>query len=96
MSAETKDDALQTGNSELSEAIMSILISCLENLGEETDSASITRRYMCIGQIFKSREFGKRAVELTKDLRMLDADMIQNESHDKDVEKSYNPFYFTM
>lgn len=86
LTAETKDDA-RTGNGELSEAIMSILIGCLENLGEETDPTSVTRRYMCIGQILKSKEFGKTAVELTNDLGMLDADMIQNACQDKDVEK---------
>ena len=75
------------GNSELTEAIMSILIGCLENLGEETDSTSVARRYMCIGQILKSRQFGTTAVGLTKDLGMLDADMIRSVSHDEAVEK---------
>mmetsp|Transcript_2789 Transcript_2789/g.3983 ORF Transcript_2789/g.3983 Transcript_2789/m.3983 type:complete len:483 (-) Transcript_2789:56-1504(-) len=75
------------GNSELTEAIMSILIGCLENLGEETDSTSVARRYMCIGQILKSRQFGTTAVDLTKELGMLDADMIRSASHDDAVEK---------
>jgi len=82
-----RNDDSSDGNNELSEAIMSILIGCLENLSEETDSTSITRRYMCIGQILKSRDFGKTAVGLTKDLGMLDFDMIRNASHDKAVEK---------
>ena len=75
------------GNSELTEAIMSVLIGCLENLGEETDSTSVARRYMCIGQILKSRQFGTTAVGLTKDLGMLDADMIRSASHDDAVGK---------
>lgn len=75
------------GKSELTEAIMSILIGCLENLSEETDSISIVRRYMCIGQILKSQQFGTTAVGLTKDLGMLDADMIRSASHDEAVEK---------
>jgi len=86
LTAGRNDDGAD-GKSELSEATMSILIGCLENLGEETDSTSITRRYMCIGQILKSREFGKTAVGLTKDLGMLDADMIPNASQDKTVDK---------
>eukprot|EP00986_Skeletonema_menzelii_P004767 scaffold1670_cov73-Skeletonema_menzelii.AAC.3 len=86
LTAETKFSCAD-GNSELTEAIMSILIGCLENIGEETDSTSITRRYMCIGQILKSREFGATAVGLTKDLGMLDLDMIRSASHDEAVEK---------
>jgi len=86
LTSDTKYDGTD-GNSELTEAIMSVLIGCLENLGEETDSTSVARRYMCIGQILKSRQFGTTAVGLTKDLGMLDADMIRSASHDDAVEK---------
>lgn len=85
LTAETKSSCAD-GNSELTEAIMSVLIGCLENLGEETDSTSITRRYMCIGQILKSQQFGATAVGLTKDLGMLDVDTIRNASRDEAVE----------
>jgi len=81
LTAETNNGGAD-GNSELNEAIMSLLIGCLENLGEENDSTSINRRYMCIGQILKSREFGQTAVGLTKDLGMVDVDMIQSASYD--------------
>lgn len=65
---------------ELSEATMSILIGCLEKLGNgETDDVTlITRLYMCIGQILAN---SKTAVLLVKDLGM--ADVIGNESHHK-------------
>ncbi len=73
-------DGTDGSNGELSEATMSILIGCLEKLGNgETDDVTlITRLYMCIGQILAN---SKTAVLLVKDLGM--ADVIGNESHHK-------------
>jgi hypothetical protein len=85
----SNNDDSTNGNGELTEAIMSILIGCLENLGRETDSTCITRRYMCIGKILASRNFGKTAVGLVKDLGlgMIGTDEIGNMSNDKDVQQ---------
>lgn len=76
----TVDSSTDGSNGELSEATMSILIGCLEKLGNgETDDVTlITRLYMCIGQILAK---SKTAVLLVKDLGM--ADVIGNESHHK-------------
>lgn len=74
------NDGTGGSNGELSEATMSILIGCLEKLGNgETDDVTlITRLYMCIGKILAN---SKTAVLLVKDLGM--ADVIGNESHHK-------------
>jgi hypothetical protein len=60
------------GTDELSEATMSILIGCLENIGEETDVTALKRRYLCIGQLLKSPKFGKTAIGLVKDLGLME------------------------
>lgn len=73
------------GSSELSEATMSLLIGCLENLSEESDSIAVTRRYMTLGQILISKEFGKTASSLIRDLGLADANMIRNISHNVEV-----------
>jgi len=59
-------------NEELSEAVMAILIGCLENLMEEKDVVSLTRRYMCLGQLLKAKRFGKNAIGLVRDLGLFD------------------------
>ncbi|KAL7471587.1 hypothetical protein ACHAXS_011883 [Conticribra weissflogii] len=59
-------------NDELSETTMAILIGCLENLNEEKDAVSLTRRYMCVGQLLKAKRFGKTAIGLVRDLGLFD------------------------
>ena len=60
------------GTDELSEATMSILIGCTENIGDETDSTTLTRKYLCVGQLLRSKKFGKTAVGLVRDLGIVD------------------------
>ena len=61
-----------SGNEELSEATMAILIGCLENIGEEKDAMTLTRRCMCLGQLLKARKYWRTAVELVRDLGLVD------------------------
>lgn len=60
------------GTHELSESTMSILIGCIENIGEEKDATTLKRRYLCIGQLLRSKMFGKTAIALVKDLGIVD------------------------
>ncbi|KAL7520198.1 hypothetical protein ACHAWX_004944 [Stephanocyclus meneghinianus] len=56
----------------LSEATMSILIGCIENIGEEKDVTTLKRRFLCLGQLLKSPSFGKAAASLAGDLGLVD------------------------
>mmetsp|Transcript_17424 Transcript_17424/g.32655 ORF Transcript_17424/g.32655 Transcript_17424/m.32655 type:complete len:498 (+) Transcript_17424:207-1700(+) len=60
---------------ELSEGMMSILLGCFEHLHEETDVISSKRHYMAVGQLLKSHKFGETAVELVKDLGLVDGEI---------------------
>jgi hypothetical protein len=66
---EGNDDRESEG---LSEATMSILIGCIENIGEEKDVTTLKRRFLCLGQLLKSPKFGKAAACLVGDLGLVD------------------------
>ncbi|KAL3803859.1 hypothetical protein HJC23_004021 [Cyclotella cryptica] len=66
------EDGGNGGTEELSEAAMSILIGCIENIGEEKDVTTLKRRFLCLGQLLKSRKFGKTAAGLVGDLGLVD------------------------
>ncbi|KAL7533857.1 hypothetical protein ACHAXR_007869 [Thalassiosira sp. AJA248-18] len=68
----TGDDAAEDDGTDLSEGMMSILLGCLEHLNEETDVTTMQRLYMAVGQLLKSRKFGETAVNLVKDLGLVD------------------------
>ena len=70
------------GIDELSEATMSILIGCIENIGEEKDDTTSKRRYLCIGQLLRSEKFGKTAVGLVQDLGVVDDGFTQSKNSD--------------
>eukprot|EP00579_Thalassiosira_antarctica_P004795 CAMPEP_0201884270 /NCGR_PEP_ID=MMETSP0902-20130614/16850_1 /ASSEMBLY_ACC=CAM_ASM_000551 /TAXON_ID=420261 /ORGANISM="Thalassiosira antarctica, Strain CCMP982" /LENGTH=501 /DNA_ID=CAMNT_0048413203 /DNA_START=50 /DNA_END=1555 /DNA_ORIENTATION=- len=78
------DDAVENGNTELSEGVMSILLGCLEHLHEEADVTTCKRHYMAIGQLLKSRRFGETAVGLVKDLGLVDEEI--GKGKNKEVE----------
>ncbi|KAL7511756.1 hypothetical protein ACHAXN_008713 [Cyclotella atomus] len=60
------------GTHELTESTMSILIGCIENIADEKDVTTLKRRYLCIGQLLRSKKFGKTAVGLVQDLGIVD------------------------
>ena len=70
------------GSEELSESTMSILIGCIENIGEEKDDITSKRRYLCIGQLLRSRKFGKTAVGLVRDLGVVEDGFIHSKNND--------------
>jgi len=81
-SSDDMDD--KSGNAELSEGVMSILLGCLEHLPVETDGVTMKRLYMAIGQLLKSPKFGKTAVGMVKDLGLFDEEI--GKGKDKEVD----------
>ena len=70
-----------SGDGELSESDMSILLGALENLQEETDVETAKRLYMATGQILKSNA---SAVSLVNELGLMDGDVARGKM--KEVE----------
>ncbi|KAL9183818.1 hypothetical protein ACHAXT_004674 [Thalassiosira profunda] len=70
---------------DMSDCMMSILLGCLEHIHEQKDATTIQRMYMAVGQLLKSKEFGETAVELVKDLGLLDGEIATGKGH-KEVE----------
>jgi hypothetical protein len=70
---------------EITEATMSILIGCIENIADEKDSTTLKRRYLCIGQLLRSKKFGKTVSGLVRDLGMVD-DEFCNSKIDSEID----------
>ena len=70
------------GINELSEASVSVLIGTLENIRDEQDATTLKRRYLCVGQLLRSKDFGQTAVSLVRDLGIVDGKIYHSNIND--------------